>query len=921
MSKKRYILFVLISCTLLIQPHSQTADIDKGFINKFNKADSLFSGINGEYNDSLALSYFTAVAKGLKENATHAIMLFNCQERIGILQQGLGNSTAEILQHFYKAIQIQKSYQLSDSITFRLYLSIGNVHYSVGLFDSSVFYYTRAENVIDQYPNAGLAGDLYNSLGALYSEAGNYKQSSNYFSKALEITKQTRPELREAIFAMTMNIASALRLTGNYDAAIGVYNSLLNNTGNKTPLLNNLARIYIAKQQPDSALFFLKQIKDVNGQYAIAYNNSLAEAYLQLHNTDAAKQYLLLAEQIFTDNSKGARSIYFGTTCLLNGKLLLQLQQPEAALAYFQKAMIQLHSNFSDTSVYANPASYIGDFASYDLFEALIAKANCFAQLYQLHHSGKYAEAAIQTFQSAFNLADYIKKSIDNDEARLFMADKVFNAYKNAVAFIMQSGNDIVLTELALQWISKSRAAALAISLNENNIRQYAGLPDTLLQEEKNTRLSLSRLKRQMAQETDSATQQTIASQVNSAELLLNRIMNKYKDYPAYYEQKFAADSLNITAIQQNILDKNTAAICYFRTNDTLLAFVIKQTTINCIKLPQAGALQTQLALFSESLTEHVAGKNDASKISGTHLYNALIEPLVPIMSGIENLIIIPDQQLINIPFEAFIGPDHEYLVSHYAVTYQFALPFLHLDKQIANTTNSLALAPFANAKNNLHGYAALPSSAEEIAVFSVNDRLTNSNATRANFLNRVNNASVLHLATHAVVNFSNPADSYIAFYPSNNNDTAFKLFAHELYNLQLPNTHLVFLSACETGSGKISQSEGALSLTRAFAYAGCQNIITSLWKAEDKSTAYLSTRFYHYTNKGYTYARALQQAKIDLLNDAAMSQFHPAAYWSHLVFIGDVQPASNALIWWVMAAAIFAAAIGILYFVRKHRK
>ena len=52
--------------------------------------------------------------------------------------------------------------------------------------------------------------------------------------------------------------------------------------------------------------------------------------------------------------------------------------------------------------------------------------------------------------------------------------------------------------------------------------------------------------------------------------------------------------------------------------------------------------------------------------------------------------------------------------------------------------------------------------------------------------------------------------------------DIVYKIFAHELYNLQLPKTQLVFLSACETGSGKISQSEGALSLSRAFAFAGC---------------------------------------------------------------------------------------------------
>ena len=60
-------------------------------------------------------------------------------------------------------------------------------------------------------------------LGALYSESGDYKQSSIYFNKALEITKQTRPELGEGIFAMSLNIASALKLSGYRDTAITLY--------------------------------------------------------------------------------------------------------------------------------------------------------------------------------------------------------------------------------------------------------------------------------------------------------------------------------------------------------------------------------------------------------------------------------------------------------------------------------------------------------------------------------------------------------------------------------------------------------------------------------------------------------------------------------------------------------------------------
>jgi CHAT domain-containing protein len=211
-----------------------------------------------------------------------------------------------------------------------------------------------------------------------------------------------------------------------------------------------------------------------------------------------------------------------------------------------------------------------------------------------------------------------------------------------------------------------------------------------------------------------------------------------------------------------------------------------------------------------------------------------------------------------------------------------------------------------------------LPSSVNEISHFSKGSQLINKAATKNKFMSAAGDASVIHLATHAVVNFKEPENSYIAFYKQDRADTGYKMFAHELYNLQLPHTQFVFLSACETGSGKVSRSEGALSISRAFAFAGCPNIVTSLWKAEDKSTAYISRKFYNYVAEGYTYAQALQKAKTDLLADESMSQFHSPAYWSHLVFIGDVQEEKSATWLWIVTAGIVAIAALMIIYKRK---
>ena len=160
--------------------------------------------------------------------------------------------------------------------------------------------------------------------------------------------------------------------------------------------------------------------------------------------------------------------------------------------------------------------------------------------------------------------------------------------------------------------------------------------------------------------------------------------------------------------------------------------------------------------------------------------------------------------------------------------------------------------------------------------------------ATRELFTSgRLRDYNVLHIATHSLLDSRQPELSGIAFSmvdPTGKPRDGF-LRLHEIYNLDL-RAGLVVLSACETGAGKDVRGEGLLGITRGFLGAGVPQMVVSLWKVDDRSTAELMKRFYfQLLEKGRPPAEALRQAQLSMLAEPAWSQ---PRNWAGFVFVGD---------------------------------
>lgn len=107
---------------------------------------------------------------------------------------------------------------------------------------------------------------------------------------------------------------------------------------------------------------------------------------------------------------------------------------------------------------------------------------------------------------------------------------------------------------------------------------------------------------------------------------------------------------------------------------------------------------------------------------------------------------------------------------------------------------------------------------------------------------------------------------------------------AYEVMNLDLTNTELVVLSACETGLGEVKNGEGVYGLQRAFTVAGAKAVVMSLWRVNDTVTQELVSRFYQYwVGKNTDLYSAFRAAQMDV-----RAQFPESYYWGAFVITGN---------------------------------
>ena len=126
----------------------------------------------------------------------------------------------------------------------------------------------------------------------------------------------------------------------------------------------------------------------------------------------------------------------------------------------------------------------------------------------------------------------------------------------------------------------------------------------------------------------------------------------------------------------------------------------------------------------------------------------------------------------------------------------------------------------------------------------------------------------LIHCASHGYVDVHDPALTGLALTPSETDD-GFVTTA-DVMELSL-DADLAVLSACETARGRERKGEGALSLSRAFLYAGARSVVSSMWPVDDRETVRTMEAFYEgVLREGKSVPSSLRLARLAIRNGEA---------------------------------------------------
>ena len=538
----------------------------------------------------------------------------------------------------------------------------GNLCLSTGDYGKATDYLNKALTI--KVKRLGIHDDvvawLYYDLGDIFFKKNDYEQALSYFNKGLSLSLKTK----------------------NYNYVAYGY--------------HKIGHVYLKQNEYEQALKFFNKDLSINLDLFGEGHPYIAESYNKIGNVYFNKgQYIEALEfydKAFINLKKyGEHHPAVAEVFQDIGKVYYRRDDFKKALYYYQKSLNSLIPEFKKDNIYVNP-SLTNINSEPILLAGLELKAEAFEKFYFKSSHLKDLQLSLSTYELATELIDKMRRGYNAEQTKLFLGEKTYNVYDNAISTAIKlyeiTKND-QYKEKAFSFSEKSKTNLLLESLSEAKAKQFAGIPETLLEHERQVKIDIAFYQKSIFEEQakgDSADNSKIVlwqDNFFSYKQEYEKLINKYQEkYPEYYNLKYQVKTTSPEELQNKILDENSALVEYFIGEGSILIFTITKKDFDITEVKRDSSFAGQVEAMRTGL---LSGDYDLYTKHAYQLYQTLIEP---IKNKIQNkrLFIIPDGILGYIPFETLITEKPEtskdyrqlsYLIKDYQITYSYSSTLL----------------------------------------------------------------------------------------------------------------------------------------------------------------------------------------------------------------------------------------------------
>lgn len=712
-------------------------------------------------------------------------------------------------------------------------------------------------------------------LGNLYTKTSDFTNAENTIKYYIFLAEKQQNKSQK--IAGIINLSKVYQTVGKHAAVIGLINDLF-----KIKELNKDQKLKLEKIRSMSLLF----LKNDKNTFKNKDKSSLLSDLKSATQNDI--KYKIALQEGDYENAL----FYFKKQKFKNGipnrqkaKLLVEeaqlyylLKEPKKAKICLDNSLqILLPNNLTITN------------------EVLYAE-NTFISIFDLYAKIEMnPQKALQRYQQSFYVSALLEKNFTTQETSILHQTEKRNRSEKCIELLLEIYNitqNNKLIEEAFTFAEKGKSSVLlAQLLRKQLLLKYT--KDSLLINENTLLQHQEELTNLLINEQLSSAKPTVISELN---LKLNNISIQLKGLQSKIDKKYyieKEDSFLLADLQRKLSKENTVFVEYFYGKYNIYQFVITASSIAVNQIEINDTIKNKITAYIRFFDSPSAINNNIKTFvsSAFSLYRELLFFKV---STYKNVIIVPDGLLNNIPFETLIINSTSernfskmpFLVKKQNVVYSLSANLFLEDKKTTQKEKILGIFPVFSNTNKELKYSI--DEAKSIKNEVSSNLLMNEAATKENFLKLAPKHTILHLSTHASGgDFTTPAN--IDFFDK-------KLTLNELYSLKLP-ANLAILSACETGIGRVLKGEGTMSVARGFRYAGVKNVLFTLWKINDKSTAILMKSFYENYSEYNSINTANQYAKTAYLNNNKIENSKKSPYyWGAFVYYGEViQPSKTA--------------------------